>query len=83
MKIDWKNAYMGILRGLATGARLAGLEERAKAIEKVIAGIESGHNVDKHMEGIAIAVASDDPNDWADVTRRINEHGDEFQRPAQ
>jgi len=81
MKVDWKIAYIGILRALAQGYRLSGLGERAEAIEKLIAGIESARNVDAHMALVATAVASDDPNDWDGVTARMNEHGDEFQKP--
>ena len=82
MTIDWKVAYLGILRALAQGYRLSGLGDRAEVIEKVIAGIESARNMDAHMALVATAVASDDPNDWDGLTARINEHGEEFQKPG-
>lgn len=82
MKIDWKLHLITILRGMAQGFRVSGLGERAESIEKVIAGIESGRNVDAHLALIATAVASDAPNDWAAVTTSINEQGEEFQRPG-
>lgn len=81
MKIDFKLAYLGLLRAVAEGARLAGQEERAVSVEKLIAAIESGQRVDAQMALVATAVASNADNDWAAVTARINEHGTEFQQP--
>jgi hypothetical protein len=82
--MDWKTAYLGLLKGLAQGYRIV-YPGRSVALEKLIAGIESGKRLDAQMQRVADAVASDDPNNWDGpdgVIARINAHGDEFQKPA-
>jgi hypothetical protein len=77
-----KNIALISLRGLAALFRLRGLVDQASALEKIAAGIQSGINVDEHMALVAEALKTDAPNDWANVTARINAEGDKFQTPS-
>lgn len=69
------------LRGLGTLFSLQGNASAATALNKIAAAIESGQNVDKHMQLVADALKAGTPKDWDGLLARINADSDRLQKP--
>lgn len=65
--IDTSNVFrlLGTLFGLQGNAKIESI------LSRIADGIESGHNVDQHLAGVAIAVKSGAPQDWDNLHARI------------
>ena len=76
--MDLKLVSIIAFRGLSTLLSLQGKAPAAMALNRLIAAIEAGANVDRYMAGVAKALEAGTAREWDDITASINEEVDEL-----
>ena len=66
------------LRGLASVFTLQGQPKISEGLLKAANAVESGADVDQHLQTVADALAAGTEADWDDIIDRINQEADAF-----
>jgi len=78
MNVSLKLLSIVSLRALAIVMSLQGQSKAAQALNLLVSRIESGRNVDLHMEQVAIALNGGTEATWDDILSRIESETSKF-----